>query len=751
MSRFSCCHTFGRALLLGSLLLAILPGATPAQVSPATGSVLVVPRLTGPITLDGHVDEPAWDVVAPLSLVTHWPTFGAAPSERTEIRVAYDDGYIYVSCRCYAPPEAIFAASFQRDLNTLATDFLALGLDTYDDNASGVDFITSPTGSRSDGTMAGDTGEIDDTWNTFWDAEVTVTPEGWFSEMRIPFSSLRFQAVNGRVVMGLNVWRYLGKKNEMDLFPAIPPTWGFWSFNKSSQFQKVVFEDVETKRPIYVTPYALGGIGQSFDLNPDGTAYVRTDDPVTEFGGDVKLGIGDNLALDLTVNTDFAQVEADNVQVNLTRFSLFFPEKRQFFLERASLFNFDLGGSNVLFYSRRIGLQDGEAVRLLGGGRAVGRFGAWDVGLIDMQTARRPSDLSGQPVLPSENVGVVRLRRRVFNDFSTVGSLVTSRRGDDGTYNVALGFDSDVRLAENAYAELRWVQTFDNAIDGASPLTRARLRATVSSRAYTGFGYSAKIERAGRDYRPDLGFEQRSDFTVSGAKLWHGWRPERGSRLARHQVVVGSETFWRNADRTIETIESSASWEGALASGASLNGQVDLTHDDLREAFSLSDHVEVLPGAYTFIAAAASYDTPGGQPLRASVSAGGGAFYNGQRLTLGAKPTWVVSKYLTLSGSYEFNHIRFPDQAESFTAHVARLRIRAALNTRWSLSSLLQTNSAATAGLVNLRLRYNPREGSDFYLVIDQGFHTDRLADLPGRPFTSRRSLLAKYTYTFAL
>ena len=209
--------------------------------------------------------------------------------------------------------------------------------------------------------------------------------------------------------MGLSALRYLGKKNEMDLFPAIPPDWGFWSFNKPSQFQKVVFEGVGARRPVYVTPYALGGLGQAFDLNDAETAYVRTDDPVTELGGDLKMGLTDNLTLDLTLNTDFAQVEADNQQVNLTRFSLFFPEKRQFFLERASLFDFDLGGSNVLFYSRRIGLQDGEAVRLLGGGRLVGRVGAWDVGVIDLQTARRRTGLEGSEVLPSENIGVAAL------------------------------------------------------------------------------------------------------------------------------------------------------------------------------------------------------------------------------------------------------------------------------------------------------------------------------------------------------
>ncbi len=736
-----------------AILAFLLPGLAVAQADrdPSAHQLFVVPRLVGPITLDGRVDEAAWDAVAPLPLVTHWPAFGEEPSEPTEIRLTYDDAFVYVSCRCYAPTEAVFAASFQRDINTLGTDYLGLVLDTYNDNQTGVGFWTTPTGSRTDGTMADDLGEIDDTWNTFWDAEATITPEGWFAEMRVPFSSLRFQPVDGRVVMGLTAWRYLGKKNEMDLFPAIPPNWGFWSFNKSSQFQKVVFEGVTSQRSVYLTPYALGGLGQSFDPDDAEAAYVRTDDAVTELGGDLKMSLTDNLTLDLTLNTDFAQVEADNQQVNLTRFSLFFPEKRQFFLERANLFDFDFGSSNRLFYSRRIGLNDGEAVRLLGGGRVVGRVGAWDVGVIDLQTARRRTGLEPVDVLPSENVGVLRLRRQAFNAYSTAGGMLTSRLGEDGTYNVAYGLDSDIRVADNAYAELRWAQTFDDAAGDVSLLDNTRLRASIESRAYTGFGYAAKVERAGRVYRPDVGFELREDFTLGGAKLWRGWGPGPRSPFARHQVLLGSGTYLRNADGTVETVESTLSWDGVFASAASITGSVDVTYDDLREGFSLADDVEVLPGAYTFAAASVGYDTPGGQPLRTSVNAGGGAFYDGWRATAGTSPTWVVSKHLTLSGTYELNRIAFPDRDQSFTAHVGRLRVRAALDTRWSLASFLQVNSAADAGLANLRLRYNPREGSDLYLVVNWGFNTDRLRASTGRPLTNQRAVLAKYTYTFAL
>jgi hypothetical protein len=203
-------------------------------------------------------------------------------------------------------------------------------------------------------------------------------------------------------------------------------------------------------------------------------------------------------------------------------------------------------------------------------------------------------------------------------------------------------------------------------------------------------------------------------------------------------------------DNAVETVETSLSWEGIVTSAASVSGSVGVTFDNLRAGFSLTDDAEVLPGSYTFAAASVGYDTPGGRPLRTSVNVGGGTFYDGWRLTAGTSPTWVVSKHLTLSGSYDFNRIGFPDRDQTFTAHVGRLRVQAALDTRWSLSSFLQLNSAAEAGLANLRLRYNPREGSDFYLVVNEGFNTNRLVTSPARPFTSQRTVLAKYTYTFA-
>jgi len=746
--------------LVALSLLALVPSVLVAQPvaerneTPGvarTSTPMEIPRLASPIVLDGRVDEAAWDAIAPLELVTHWPEFGNAPSERTEIRLGYDDDHLYLSCRCYAPPEAVFASSFQRDLFTLATDYLAIALDTFRDNENAVYFLVSPTSSRTDAAISKDPAENPDpSWNTYWDTETTITGEGWFSEVRIPFSSLRYEPENGRVVMGLSTFRYLGRKNELDLFPAIPPNWGFDSMVKPSEMQPVAFEGISSERPIYVTPYALAGVGQSFDLNNAETEYIRTDDPVTEIGGDLKMSLTDDLTLDLTLNTDFAQVEADDPQVNLTRFSLFFPEKRQFFLERASLFDFPLGGPARLFYSRRIGLNDGRAVRLLGGGRMVGRAGPWDLGVISLQTGRLRT--GENETLPSENFSVVRLRQSVFNDNSTAGTMVTSRIGEDGTYNVGIGLDADVRVFEQSFLQLHWVQTFDDEVDfGVAPWDIAKMRVTLARRAYTGTSYDFTALRAGREYRPDLGFETRDDYAVVAGSISQGWGGSSGSPFARHQVKANRIYFFRNADNSVESTESQASWDGQLKSGAMFNLAATLNTDDLRDGFELTDEVSVVPGSYTFASGEGSYELPASGALSTGVNAGAGSFYDGWRLTAGITPKWIASKHLEVSGGYELNRIDFPDRDQAFTAHVGTVRVLAALNTKLSAAAFLQLNSTAEAGLANVRLRYNPREGNDFYLVFNEGFNTNRLDVSPARPFTTQRSIVAKYTYTFAL
>ncbi len=234
----------------------------------------VVPRLQGSIQIDGIIDEPAWRAIEPVNLVTHWPSFDNEPSENTEIRIGYDDTYIFVSGSCHDDPKGIQGPTFRRDAWNMTMDQLALILDTFNDNENALIFVVTPTGARVDVAVVNDAaGGVNLTWDTFWDAAVTRNDQGWFAEIRIPFSSLRFQDENGRVTMGLIAYRYIAHKVELDIYPAIPPKWGFWSFVKPSQAQRVIFKGVHSDNPLYVTPYLLGGLGQEFELNDIETAY----------------------------------------------------------------------------------------------------------------------------------------------------------------------------------------------------------------------------------------------------------------------------------------------------------------------------------------------------------------------------------------------------------------------------------------------------------------------------------------------
>jgi len=522
----------GLAVLM--LFLMTLPARAQQIAIPERVSL---PRLDGVIELDGLSDEAAWSEIEPLPMTTYQPTFEAEPTERTEIRIAYDDNYIYASGRFYdSEPDNIRSNSLYRDRYS-GDDTFALIIDTFNDNENALWFYTSPAGVRFDQAVTNDAEfsggrPINTSWNTHWDVATVQNEEGWFAEMRIPYSSLGFQSNDGQVVMGIIAYRFIVRKNERHIYPAIPPNWNM-GFAKPSLAQDVVLEGVRSQKPLYVTPYTLGGFSQTTHLNDAETAYDRADEVSPEIGLDVKYNLTNNLTLDATINTDFAQVEADDQQVNLTRFSLFFPEKRPFFQERAGIFSFDLGSQDRLFHSRRIGLSDdGNAVRILGGARLVGRVGEWDVGLIDMQTAS-----FGE--LPSENFGVFRLRRRVINPFSYAGAMVTSRLGIDGSYNVAYGLDGSWRYAPDKYLTVKWAQTFEDEViePGAFDfLESGLLYLRLENRSRRGLGYNLSLSRSGATYQPEMGFALRRDFTALRGWMRYGFFGSESS----HRVPANS-------------------------------------------------------------------------------------------------------------------------------------------------------------------------------------------------------------------
>ncbi|MFW5973340.1 MAG: DUF5916 domain-containing protein, partial [Bacteroidota bacterium] len=580
-------------------------------------------------------------------------------------------------------------------------------------------------------------------WNTFWDAEARRTDEGWFVEMRIPFSSLRFQDQDGRVYMGMSVWRNIARKSEIATFPAVRPDWGFESIIKASGFQPVVVEGVRSRTPLYVIPYAIGGAGFTSPLSADGTSYLRDHQAVRDAGFDLKYGITTNLTLDFTYNTDFAQIEADDQQVNLTRFSLFFPEKRQFFQERASVFDFSTGGNNRAFYSRRIGLTNGRPVPLHAGGRVVGRIGDWDIGLLNMQTGPLGD-------LPGENMGVLRLQRQVLNDNSTVGGIVTSRQGATG--NIVYGVDGSIRIRKNDHLTLNWAQSFTRDESAAiEVLDRSLARARIERRVIDGFQFAVDVSRVGGAFDPRLGFQQRTDYTRVGDRLAYGWRPGRTSPLLHYAIALEGTTYLRNNDGSTETAVIGPKATLQFKSGHSLTLGTTSNYENLTTGITFAPDVVVPAGSYHFQNVNASYSPSQGSLLRTSLSVNAGQFFDGRRLTASISPIWNASRHVDLTTTYQLNRVEFASRGQALTAHVLRLRTRVALNTRLSGAAFVQYNSAANAVFLNARFRYNPREGNDLYLVFNENLVTDRFGLLPERRLTDSRSIMIKYVHTLSV
>jgi len=555
-------HPGASVLLLSAITALVIPIATVGQESTGALERIVIPLVRGEITLDGRVDEAAWEAVPVFPATMHTPNFGLEPSEATEFRVVHDGTYLYVSCRNYdSEPTGVRASSLERDLGGYASDWCILILDTFADKETGLLFGTTPAGLRTDMIFANDTeGGANFNWNTFWDAAAYQDDRGWYAEIRIPFTSLRFQRSDAGVVMGISMVRVIARKNEFSTFPAISPQWGGFSTYKASQTREVLIQGAQQADPLYITPYGIAGRGHSHTTNSDETGYDRDRDALGEVGLDVKYGITSNLTLDVTANTDFAQAEADNQQVNLTRFSLFFPEKRAFFQERSNVFDYSLGGVERLFHSRRMGLAEGDLVRIYGGGRLVGRIGEWDVGALNMQTAAaEPEGTSGTTgasggVGSSENLGVFRMRRRFLNDNSNIGAILTTRTGNATSENVVYGLDALMRVFGEDYLTLNWAQSFDPNVVGADGFfDRGLARVFWERRGIDGFTYEVDLTRSGETFEPALGFMFRRNYAKDAAKVSYGWRPGVESRVRTAGLALEGTAYRRLRDGSLET------------------------------------------------------------------------------------------------------------------------------------------------------------------------------------------------------
>jgi hypothetical protein len=744
-------YRFFRLKVSGIILLYLaLSTSVMAQES------LNITRLSGKIEFDGIPGEDTWKTASQFTLTMHKPDFGAKPSENSDIRIGYDDEYLWIGASLYMRDASrIFATTKKRDEELRDYDAFGIILDTYDDNENALAFFTAPTGLRTDFTVSNDAaghgpGEgTNMSWNTFWDVKTTRDASGWYVEMRIPFSSLKFKPENDIATMGIIISRNISANNETDTYPAIDPKYGFMATNKPSLAQTIKIGGARPTKPIYISPYVLAGFSRDWQLSEDDVVpgYVKNDNPKYNGGIDIKYNINSNLTLDLTANTDFAQVEADDQQVNLTRYSLFFPEKRMFFQERSSLFDFSLGGRNNLFYSRNIGIAGRNQISILGGARLTGRLGRWDMGFLNMQTGEHQET-------PGENFGVLRMRRQVINENSYVGGIFTSRLGMNGQQNIAYGVDGIFRLYGDDYLNVKWSQTYDSEeARKLNSLDPSFFMLNWQRRSEEGFAYNFNYSYTGEKFTPGTGFIRVSGVQGLNGELMYGWLPGEKSKIFSYNLNLRAERLTRLEDGKLESMAVSPEFELNTKNGIHSSISMEYQEEGVSFDFPLSDSIMIQAGNYSFTGMEARFGTSDSRRISFMAEMSAGQFYDGARYGFRIEPNFNISSSLRLSAMYEFNAIRFSERIvnNSLDIHSMSLRALYMLSTRLSASMMLQYVNTEDELITNFRLRYNPREGNDFYLVFnDLRGVSDRLM-IPPRPKFFNKTVMVKYTHTFIL
>ena len=731
------------AMLVLALALAAL-AVTPlgAQETTSTAAPLEITRLPGPITVDGKPDEAVWQQVPPLPLTVYAPVFRAPPKQRSVIRVAYDDENFYAAGWFYdEDTTGIRVNSLYRD-RWNGDDAFAIYIDAFNDKRTAKWFGTTPGGIRFDVLLSDDGATSNDSWDTFWTTTTTVTREGWFAEVKIPFSSIGFRTgADGRAVMGLTVTRLVSRTGERVTFPEIDPR---FEFRRPSVAREIVMRDVHSHRPLYVTPYALTGMDRR--AVGDVTSGFATERGTSrEMGLDVRYPLSGRLTLDLTVNTDFAQVEADEQQINLDRFPLYYPERRRFFQEGSGIFDFGTGGNSRLFNSRRIGLTEAlTPVPVLGGARLVGRAGSWDVGLLEMQT-------EAQGLSPSENFGVLRLRRQVINSLSNAGVMATSYYGG-GHRNHAVGTDASIFVGDQQYLSAKWAASVDDRdASGVSFVDRSTFMLDWARRTGRGLQFDATVVRSGSAYSPELAFLPRRDYT--SANVYGNWFlfTDRHPWLRRVYPGALAFTTFRNSDRVLESATYAVWVQWDTKSGGGGWIEPKMFHENVAQGFAIDDGLTVPVGSYDYADLQFVWMMPTGKKLRTSIDSRAGTYFDGRREQARIQPTWNVSPHLELGGDYQITHLRFPARQQEATLHLAGLRVRAALDARSSGNAFVQYNSTTDRLDFNVRLRYAFAEGTDLWIVYNEGLDTDRhqsVIGAPELPLSLNRALIVKYTHT---
>ncbi len=694
-------------------------------------------RVSAPLRIDGVLDEPLYSEVTPISeFIQAEPQHGAPATELTHVWISFDDENVYVSVRAWeSQPERMIVNEMRRDSNQVQqNENFGWAFDTFYDRRNSFNFQFNPIGGRRDGQNINEGANYNGDWNPIWDFKVRRVPDGWIGEAAIPFKSIRYRPGRAQI-WGVQLRRTSRWKNEHAYLTPLPVGIDENGIDRVSSGATLVgIEAPPSSRPLDIKPSLTSNLTSDFTSNPR-----RDNDLDSDFGVDVKYALTQGLTADLTYNTDFAQVEADEQQINLTRFSLFFPEKRDFFLENQGLFAFgganaNSGDSPTLFYSRRIGLDQGFLVPVVGGGRVTGRAGPYSIGVLDMQTDRL--DRAG---VPGTNFAVARIRRDVLRR-SAVGAIATRRSSvtGGGGAGETFGVDGAFAFFENVTAQTYWARTQTPGRRGDDISYRGQI-------SYDGDRYGAQAERLviGANFNPEVGFVRRVDFRKTRALARFSPRPTRLAAIRKFNHYASIE-YWENFEGIKIQRELIGSFGIEFQNSDQLNLSVTDLFERLPDPFRIATGVTVPAGGYTQRAYRARFTLGQHRMVSGALTAEHGPFYGGERTQFGYSSARIkLTTHLAAEPAISINRVTLP--FGRFTTNLLGSRVTYTVTPMLFVSSLVQYSSSNNSLSTNARLRWEYRPGSEFFLVYNEG--RDTLGT--GVPDLQNRSLVFKINRLF--
>ena len=749
---------------LSSLLVAAVlasPTATVAQQAPTTSAALIS---AAPV-IDGHLDDAAWSGVMRITGFTQSePGEGQPVSQRTEVRIAQDGEALYVAAWLYdSDASGIVFGQTLRDASLNESDAFVVLLDTYRDHQNAFVFGTSPAGIEYDGQVAGEgqaggpgngrqqrgsTGGFNLNWDGSWEVATSTDAEGWYAEMRIPFSTLRYGS-SGTQEWGLNFERKIRRNSEEAMWAQIPRQFDLYRISMAGTLAL----DAPARRAFTVSPYLLADGFKNYEVANPEVDYGR------QVGGDAKIGLNQSLTLDLTVNTDFAQVEVDDQQVNLTRFSLFFPEKRAFFLENAGTFAVGTSQNAELFFSRRIGLSGGQEVPIQAGARLSGKVGDFQIGLLNIQT----DDVVGidedtglsDVVAPANNFGVLRAYKEMGNR-TQLGGILVSRfnTADTDDYNITYGVDGRLGIGEALTLD-GWIGLTTTPMETGEVDTREGFNNGEYGFEGTGtyitrdWQNTTGYRQIGEDFNPEVGFVNRRAYRHVNARIMRHLRTEGTPWFREFRPHISYNQFFSldgfSESYLIHTDSHFAFENGAFFQFPGFN----LTGEGLQEPFEIREGIVIPAGSYNNAEWSFRYNTNQGAPL--SVSGGWtlGGFYSGTQFRPNADIVYRHGDKLAATLKLNYFDVRLDEG--SFKTAVVGLNASYSFTPRIYLQANLQYNDDTEDVGTNVRLGWLDTAGTGLFIVWNDTNHHgmfERTGILAG---PRQRQLVIKYSRLFDL